>query len=90
MPPNIAQMSSSDLLVWFAAKSAAQGKTLDESWAEVHADWEADRDGTRRTLASELEAALISGAVDRWLYENLDVDLTRQDIVEHIAPCARA
>ena len=41
--------------------------------------------GWRRTLASELEAALTSGAVDRWLRQNPDADLTREDVVDHIA-----
>jgi hypothetical protein len=58
MPPGIAQMSAGDLMAWFEAKTAAQGKTLDEAWDEVHADWDADEDGWRRILASELEAAL--------------------------------
>src|SRR5262245_58099567 len=72
MPPNIAQMSPSDLMTWFDATSAARGLTREEAWAQVHADHEADRDGTRRILASELEAALASGVVFRWLRRNPD------------------
>ena len=60
MPPGIAQMSASDLIALFEAKTAARGITLDEAWDEIHADWEADRDGWRRTLASELEAGLLA------------------------------
>ena len=59
--------------------------TKDEARDKLVAEWRADQDGVRRTLAAELATALANGAIDRWLRENPDAGLTREEVNDHVS-----